>query len=63
MKRSRECWKKEGRRKRRAEWNSVGREDRTRKGHGERITKLRYGENGKNRTIKEKVQKGERKRL
>ncbi len=45
------------------EKDSVGREDRKRKGHGERITKLRYGENGKNRTIKEKEQKGERKRI
>ncbi len=47
----------------RMEKDSVGREDRKRKGRGERITKLRYGENGKNRTIKEKVQKGERKRI
>ncbi len=45
------------------EKDSVGREDRKRKGYGERITKLRYGENGKNRTNKEKVQKEERMRI
>jgi hypothetical protein len=36
---------------------------RTKKGHGERIAKLRDGENGRNRTITEKVQKGERMRI
>ncbi len=45
------------------EKESVGREDRKRKGHGEGITQLRDGDNRKNRAIKKKIKKEERMRI